>query len=272
MREPSNDKERCRQANIKGWLGLLAVAGIAVGWFVYREPFGQDLSYHCFADQRKFFGIPHFLNVVSNVPFLVVGALGLWLLVGREAMHSGGPFRQPMERWPYIVFFLGVGLTSLGSSYYHWDPNNDRLLWDRLPMAIALMALLAGILTERVGFKIGLCLLPVLVAAGLASVLYWHWSEERGQGDLRPYYVVQYGAMLALAVLLLFFPPNYTGSGYLYACLACYVVAKAFEHPLDAPIFALGNLVSGHTLKHLAAALATLCVLRWLQTRKPIPL
>jgi hypothetical protein len=255
---------------VLGWLALLAVAVVAVSWAVLQSPLPQDTAYHCFADQRTVLGVPHGLNVVSNVPFLVVGVFGLWFLGSGEALRPGGPFRRPRERWPFILFFLGVGLTSLGSSYYHLDPNNERLLWDRLPMAVAFMSLFAAVLAERVSLRVGLGLLPVLVTAGLASVLYWYWTEQRGEGDLRPYYLVQFGSMLALPVLLLLFPPYYTGTACLFGALGWYAAAKIFEHLLDAPIFAWGGWISGHTLKHLAAALAAYWVLRWVKGRVPI--
>jgi hypothetical protein len=251
-------------------LSLVALTTLAIGWALSQPPMPQDTGYHCFADQRALLGLPHCLNVVSNLPFLVVGVLGLRFLGSRKALRPGGPFAQPAERWPFILFFLGVGLTAFGSAYYHLDPNNGRLLWDRLPMAVAFMALFAAVLAERVNPSIGLALLPVLVIAGLASVLYWHWTEERGEGDLRPYYLVQFGTLLALPVLLLLFPPRYTGTAFLFGALGWYVVAKVLEHLLDAPIFALGGWVSGHTLKHLAAALASYWVLRWVKGRVPI--
>lgn len=255
---------------VMGWLLLLALAGIAIGWALSRPPLPQETAYHCFADQRTLLGLPHCFNVISNLPFLVIGVLGLKFLGSCEAIRPGGPFRQPSERWPFALFFLGVGLTAFGSAYYHLDPNNGRLLWDRLPMAVAFMALFAAVLGERVRTSIGLALLPVLVLVGLASVLYWHWTEERGQGDLRPYYLVQFGTMLALPVLLLFFPPRYTGTARLFGALGWYVLAKILEHRLDGPLFALSGLVSGHTLKHLVAALATYEVLRWMKDRVPL--
>jgi hypothetical protein len=255
-------------------LRVLVLAGLAAGAVALAltfPPLEQKLAYHQFADQRTLLGIPHCFNVVSNLPFLVVGVLGLRFVLSREAVRPGGPFRQPAERWPYLLFFLGVGLSAFGSAYYHLAPTNDRLLWDRLPMAVAFMSLFAAVLGERVGVKFGLGLLPVLVAAGLASVLYWHTTEVRGQGDLRFYYLVQFYPMLAMPLLLLFFPPRYTRTVDLVAALGWYVLAKVCEHPLDGPIYGLGHWVSGHTLKHLAAAAAAYWVLRMVRERVPTP-
>ena len=105
---------------------------------------------------------------------------------------------------------------------------------------------------------------------GLSSVVYWHWTEQHGGGDLRPYYLVQFYAVFALPLLLLLFPPRYTGAGCLWVALGCYALVKVCEHPLDDRVFALGHVVSGHTLEHLAAAAATYAILRMVQTRRRI--
>jgi hypothetical protein len=252
---------------------VLVLAGLAAGavaLVVATPPLPQDPSYHCSADQRTLLGIPHCLNVLSNVPFLVVGAMGLSFVMGKGAVRPGGPFRHRAERWPFVLFFLAVGLTAFGSAYYHLRPDNERLVWDRLPMSVAFMALLAGVLAERAGVRLGLGLLPVLVAAGVASVLYWHHTESQGRGDLRFYYLVQFYSLAALPVLLLMLPARYTGAAELVAALGWYVLAKVCEDPLDGPLFAHGHVVSGHTLKHLAAAVAAWWVLRMLRTRRPI--
>lgn len=255
------------------WVVFVAVAPLAVGtamWAWQRGPMPQDLAFHDFADQRTLFGIPHALNVLSNLPFVVIGSLGLGFLFGPQALRPGGPFLAPGERWPFVLFFVAVGLTGVGSAHYHLAPDNDRLVWDRLPMAVAFMALAAAVLADRVGPRVGRTLLLPLVAAGVASVLYWHGTEQRGRGDLRPYLLVQFGTMLALPALVLALPPRYTGTGYLFAALGWYVLAKVCEQPLDRPIYRGLGWVSGHTLKHLAAAVATYCVLLWVRRRVPL--
>jgi hypothetical protein len=243
-------------------LGLAAVA-LLFSW----PPLPQRPSYHDFADQRPLLGVPHGLNVLSNLPFLLVGGLGLWFCLRGEGARAGKSFETPAERWPYVLFFLGVGLTAFGSAYYHMEPNNDRLLWDRLPMSVAFMALFASVLAERVSRRVGLALLAPLVALGIGSVLYWHWTEAQGRGDLRPYYVVQFYPLLALPPLLLLFPPRYTRTADLVAALGWYVLAKFCEDPLDAAFYALGGWVSGHTLKHLLAALGASWILHMIAKR-----
>ncbi len=248
-------------------IGALAVVSIVVLGLL--SPLPQPQSYHHFADDRTFLEVPNCLNVVSNLPFVIVGVWGLWF-VGRCSAGPGGPFIERIELWPLVLFFLGIGLTGFGSAYYHLHPDNDRLVWDRLPLAMALMSLFAAVLAERIDVKLGNGLLLPLVALGIGSVVYWHATEQQGRGDLRLYYFVQFYPMLALSLLLLLLPPRYTRTSDLFIALGWYVLAKGCEHLGDKAIYALGHLVSGHTLKHLAAAAGAYWVLRILQTRRPV--
>jgi hypothetical protein len=161
--------------------------------------------------------------------------------------------------------FAGLVLTAFGSGYYHLAPSNARLVWDRIPIMIAFMALLSAVITERVSVGAGLWLFPVLQAAGIGSVLLWRASELRGRGDLRFYAAVQVYSILVLLLVLLL-PAKYT-RGYDFAVVvAFYVLAKILEET-DKQVFALGHIVSGHTLKHLAAAAAGYWILRMLTSR-----
>jgi len=243
----------------------VTVAVIVVDLFLPRIP--QPQAYHNFADQRSFFDIPNFADVVSNIPFAVFGLWGLafWLRSNSNPNH----FIDRRERWPYLVIFIGVLLTAFGSAYYHLEPGNSRLVWDRLPMTIAFMAVVAAMIAERISVHAGLWLLPVLVLVGMSSVLQWYLSELRGAGDLRFYATVQaYSVLFLLIVLLL--PPRYTRSSDLAIVAGFYVLAKVLEI-LDKPVFELGHIVSGHTLKHLAAATAGYWILRMLQKRHSVP-
>jgi hypothetical protein len=244
------------------FLGLAAAVTIAALLFP-RTP--QPLSYHQFADKRSWLGIPNFGDVASNILFLAAGLWGLAFLC-RESSRQR--FIEARERWPYFLVFFGLLLTALGSAYYHLCPDSERLVWDRLPMTVVFMPLVAALLTERVSVSIGLWLLPALTAVGVGSVLQWRWSEQHGSGDLRFYAAVQLYALLALLAALLL-PPRYTRGSDLLVVAGLYVVAKVCE-TADRPIFSWGHLVSGHTLKHLAAGAAGFSILRMLQTRQPI--
>jgi hypothetical protein len=241
----------------------MVVATVCV--FLPRIP--QPQSYHSFADRRSLLGIPNFGDVASNLPFAVIGVLGIAFL-RRSTDPSSRHFLDSRERWPYLVAFVGLLLTAVGSSYYHLDPNNARLVWDRLPMTVVFMSMVAAVITERVQLRAGLLLLPLLLITGIASVFQWYASELHGVGDLRFYAAVQaYSALVLLIVLL--FPPRYSRGSDLAVIVGFYVLAKVLEL-LDKPIFHVGHIVSGHTLKHLAAAAAGYWLLRMLRIRRPV--
>jgi hypothetical protein len=244
-------------------VALVIVIAIAAALFPATP---QPQSYHHFADQRSWLGIPNFGDVASNLGFTIVGAWGLIALLRR------GPgaisFTDPRERWFYELIFLGMFLTAFGSSYYHFAPDNARLVWDRLPMTIVFMSLVAAVIAERVSVNAGVRLWPALLATGIASVLVWRASELRGNGDLRFYAAVQAGSILIL-LLALFLPARYTRGSDFAVVVGFYVLAKILE-TADRKVFAIGQIVSGHTLKHLAAAAAGYWVLRMLERRKPI--
>jgi hypothetical protein len=205
------------------------------------------LAYHNFADRRTWLGIANFGDLVSNAGFAMVGIGGLVVLLGKP---SHAQFVDSRERWPYVMVFAGMVLTAIGSSYYHLAPDNNRLVCDRLPMTIVFMALGAAMIMERISVPIGLALLPILLLRGIASVVEWHVSEINGASDL-------------------LLPPRYTRSSGLAVVVGFYVLAKITE-AADRPIFAFGHVLSGHTIKHLAAAAAGLWILRMLQKRRPV--
>lgn len=246
-------------------LVLLAVVLVLVCCLLPRIP--QPQSYHQFADHRSFLGIPNFGDVSSNLPFAVIGLWGLIFLLRMNSSQLSGHFIDPREQWPYLFVFLGLLLTAFGSSYYHLHPNNATLVWDRLPMTITFMGMVAAVIAERISVRLGLWLLPVLLLIGMASVFQWYWSELQGAGDLRFYASVQ--AYSALVILLgLMMPRRYTRTSDFGYVIGFYALAKALE-TFDKPIFAALHFVSGHTLKHLAAAAAGYCILRMVQKRQP---
>jgi hypothetical protein len=228
---------------------LFGLMAVSLGGLVILPPIPQDQSYHQFADQRLIFGLPNFWNVVSNIPFLAVGAVGLRRCRGDPAA---------------AVFFLGVFLTGIGSSYYHWDPNDGRLFWDRLPMGLSFAAIFALAVEERVSTRAGAILLWPSLAVSLLSLLLWRWTD-----DLRLYFWVQFFPGLTVLLLFVLYPPQYTGTYYWIIAGSLYAIAKVFEFT-DQQIFSVGCFLSGHTLKHLAAAAACFAMLRYFQTRRLI--
>jgi len=117
----------------RSWLPIIISAGvIAAAFFV--DPIAQDPAYHLFVDQRAALSIPNFQNVMSNLPFAVVGLGGLFLILSNLRIVNN----EAKPAW--LVFFVGVFVTALGSGYYRLSPDNETLIWDRLPMTIAFMS------------------------------------------------------------------------------------------------------------------------------------
>ena len=224
-------------------LALLTLLAFIV--MLTLKPISQATAYHHFCDTRTLWGIPNFANVISNFPFLVIGIAGLARL---RRNFVAAPIRAS-----YCCLFIGIALTGIGSTYYHWSPNDDTLVFDRLPITIVFMSLLAAVTGESIGPRMAAVTLIPLLLAGAGSIWWWHYS-----GDLRPYVLVQYYPILLIPAILLLFPSKAGNRGWppLLWAIGWYALAKVFDQ-LDCPIYSLGGLVSGHTLKHLAAAVST---------------
>lgn len=242
--------------------GLFIISCLAVGiafiW-LFLERFEQDVGYHRFIDSNEYFGIPNALNVLTNIPFLVVGWLGIqFFYPANQTEH----YTFDKNKLPYLMLFIGVFLVGLGSSYYHLFPNNQTLVWDRIPMTIGFMSLFAIVMSEFVSEKIGKFSFIPLLMMGVGSVLYWWYTESVGQGDLRFYAAVQLLPIVTIPILLLFFTSQKVAvSGY-WLVLFAYLLAKIAEI-YDAQIFELLGFISGHSLKHLIAALGLYWLLRF---------
>jgi len=246
-----------------------AVAGLVV--LLCIDPIPQDPDYHHFADTRTFLLIPHVGDVVTNLALLLIGMRGLIFMLRNSPHRRRQPFREFRERLAYSIFFSGVILTGLGSTWYHLDPSAGSLFWDRLPMAVTFMSLLAIIIGERVGTRMGNSLLWPLLIVGVGSVIYWHLTESLGRGDLRFYVLTQFYPMVAIPLMLLLFPPRYTEGNLFWIVVVFYGVAKICEL-LDEQIYHTIRLVSGHSLKHLFSAAAVWWVVQILKKRDPLPL
>jgi len=241
-------------------LSLLIVAGV----FLFVDPIAQDLKYHNFADEREILKISNFWNVFSNLPYLI---LGLWALQKIYLKRSLNKINE--MNLAYLLLFIGVTLVAFGSGYYHLEPNNETLVWDRLPMTIAFMALFAIILSEFVNLKLGKNLLFPFLLLGLSSVAYWHFTELQGQGDLRFYALIQFLPMLIIPVILMSFPSKFSHIKGYWLLLACYLLAKVFEH-FDGEIYELLTVISGHSLKHMVSALGLYFLLSSYEQRREL--
>jgi hypothetical protein len=245
---------------------LVSVTALCVVATVAAPAMPQPLSYHAFADCRTMFGIANFFNVVSNLPFIVAGAWGMMLI-----LRGQGQFIEAPEQLPYLIFFLGALLTCAGSAYYHLAPDNTRLVWDRLPMTLGFSGLVAAAMSERVDARLGQRALWPLLAVGVLTVLYWYATERAGAGNVIPYGVFQGWSVLVIVMLITFFPARrYSHGRYLAWAAVWYGLAKVFE-TFDLQIFRLlGGAVSGHSIKHVLAALGVFAIVWQLRLRRAL--
>lgn len=253
--------------NQKTTLIILLFISAVVTLFSFN-PIAQDLNYHNFADKRTWFNISNFSDVISNLPYIFVGILGFLTIFQFKDDHER--FANKLEIIAFLVVFFGIFLVGFGSGYYHLNPNNNSLVWDRLPMTIGFMAIFSIIISERISLKIGLFLLPLLLVLGVASIIYWNHTESLGHGDLRPYALVQFFPLIAIPLIIALFKTKYTGTYYIGEVIFWYLIAKLLEY-FDWQIFDItNNIISGHSLKHLASAIATYSLVRYIKFRKII--
>ncbi|BDY04899.1 hypothetical protein [Ferrimonas sp. YFM] len=235
-------------------LGVLAaVMLVPLVLLVALAPIQQDRAYHNFADTRVMLGVPHGLDVLSSLAFSLVGVLGLAHCIRARlgASHAA-----------WSIMFAALVLVGLGSGYYHWQPTNDSLVWDRLPMAVGFMGLFTTLMTEHLHGRLSALLVPAILL-GVVSVGYWHWW-----GDLWLYIWIQLLPLLIIPVLVALFPSGHSHQWLLLAALGCYLAAKVTEL-YDLEIFRVtAGGISGHTLKHLLAALGGYFILLMLRLRR----
>lgn len=240
---------------------FLVAAALITGAFLL-EPIAQDPAYHLFADTRQFLGIANFWNVASNILFLYAGIRGLHYLSTGDTSGI-----LPSLIPAYRVFFIGVLLTAFGSGWYHSGPGLDSMVWDRLPMTLVFMSLFAIVLGEHVSESLGRRTLVPLLLVGAGSVIYWSLTEGRGIGDLRPYVLVQFLPMMMIPMILLLYASYFDRAEFFWGMVVIYGAAKLIEL-FDSEIYLAGELISGHSIKHLVAALAPLLFLRGLKSRR----
>jgi predicted membrane channel-forming protein YqfA (hemolysin III family) len=232
----------------------------ALAW---HGPIAQPANYHGFADARTWYGIPHAADVLSNLPFLLAGVLGLIVVLTMP--------RQAPSRAAWGLFFVAVAATTAGSAFYHWAPDDFGLAIDRMPIAWACAWITCALLAERAHPRCGgpFAQLTAFLLAS-ASVWLWYRGATAGAGDLRVYLFVQFLPIALIPLLCLLSRGGVLGASDWLGAIGLYALAKVFEI-YDHQIYAaLGRLVSGHTLKHLFAAAAALW-LAWRLARRVVP-
>ena len=243
---------------------IVAITAVSIIAVFSMDPIAQDPAYHHFADRRGTLNIPNIYNILSSLPFVIIGIMGMRLVALGRA--SGGLVELQAV---YMTFFAGVFLTGFGSVYYHYHPDNQTLLWDRLPMTIAFMALFSAVVGENISSQLALKLFIPLLLSGIASAIYWYISELNGHGDLRAYVLVQLLPILLIPLILWLFNSRLNGNKYIWGIITAYALSKITEF-FDARIYSTLDVISGHTLKHLLAAFATFIFYRALQNREKL--
>lgn len=240
---------------------LITIAGIISLLFI--GPIAQNQEYHFFADQRTLFSIPNFWNVTSNIPFLIAGIFGIFY-----CFRETDKLIDYQSVAPILVFYIGILLTGIGSTYYHLNPSIETIFWDRLPMTISFMAFFTIVISEFISKKLALKLFIPLLTFGILSLLYWQITESKGVGDLRFYILVQFLPIILIIAILIIYK-NSNGTTLYYTVLSTYILAKLFEIN-DTLIFSTNHIISGHSIKHIIAAVAPLIFLFGISKRNPV--
>lgn len=231
---------------------LLGVTIIGISAIFFLNPIAQNPNYHFFADQRTILSVKHFWNVLSNIPFFVFGLFGMFFIFKNNNRVS-----LPINS---LVFYLGIFLTSIGSMYYHHQPCNQTLVWDRLPMTISFMAFFSIIIGDYICSTTGKKIQLPLILLGILSIIYWQMTKSKGHEDLRFYALIQFLPIILIPTILLLHKSENQFRKTYWHILILYVIAKVCEAN-DEFIFYHTQFISGHSLKHLAAALAPLLLL-----------
>jgi hypothetical protein len=238
---------------------------IAVGGIWLYGPIVQFAHYHEFADDRSVFGIANAWNVLSNIGFAGVWVWGLWRLWG----HRTDPILS--SGWPgYSVFLYSLILTTAGSSFYHWSPDNFRLIWDRLPIALACAGLLTAVSAETNPQVNGSYRRIWLMSVAVFGVFWWYYTGENGQGDLRPYLLLQCLPLVLIPLWQAIYGATRSDRLVFGLAIGLYAVAKAAEWYDHGLLVLLGGWISGHTIKHLLAAAASAVIVARLVDRVKI--
>uniref|UniRef100_A0ACD5VGJ9 Uncharacterized protein n=1 Tax=Avena sativa TaxID=4498 RepID=A0ACD5VGJ9_AVESA len=205
---------------------------------------------HLFADMRNLLGVPNTLNVLTAYPLLLAGVPGLVL-----CLFGSGCFGISLkwEALGWFLFYAGNVGAAFGSAYYHLKPDDDRLIWDRLPMMMSASSLLSILVIERVDERAGLSCLISLLSLLLVSTAF-----ERVLDDMRLWVVLNLVPCVVIPAMIFLFPPKYTHSRFWFLATGFYLLAR-FEGLADRKVYSVNRyFISGHSLEHLCFAMVTL--------------
>jgi len=235
---------------------LLLIAGTALALLaLWLPPQTQPGYYLHFADRRAWLGIPFASDVLSNLPFALAGFWGLRVLARVPA--------TALAQTPRVLaalFFVGLLLTALVSGGFHWQPDQSGLAADRLGMTLAFAGVLGLGAAGGISVRAGAALTVAVLLCGPLAV----WAAAH-QGNLLPWAVLQGGGMVLLLLLAASRPLPTALPVRWGVVIAIYAVAKALELSDHAVFDATGHLISGHSLKHMVAALSAWPVIQALR-------
>jgi hypothetical protein len=204
-------------------------------WF---DPVAYSAS---FADQETYLGVPNFMNVATNIGFAGLGVFG-YLRRNRLSAHY---------RRLGVLFSFAILGTAFGSGYFHFAPTPYSLFWDQLPMSIGFASFLGIVLADRFNPKAGLLAAGVLSILGPLSV----WNIYYGSHETAYYLSLQFGTLIFAILFLLFTRQRSLNTKMILVGVFTYILAKVFE-TYDAKLFQELHVISGHSLKHIAATVA----------------
>jgi len=242
-----------RKKYIIPFLALLCVIALLI-----IGPIPQDQSYHNFMDQRKLLNVPNFLNVVTNLPFLLVGLIGV---------NTSKYIKNKELKRIIFTLFIGFVLLAIGSSYYHLWPNNNRLVYDRIPMVIIFMSFFSYVIYNNINQKTAYNAFIALNIVGIMTVIYWAITESTGNGDLRWYGMVQFFPIVAIPLILVLYKSSFNLWKEIVPIFIFFGLAKITEKFDKETYHLLSNTISGHSLKHLLMAAAGYEILVMIRNR-----
>lgn len=232
---------------------LLVIALIALAIFLPTE---DRAAYFEFVDQRSLLGVPNFLDVTSNFAFLIAGLFGL----GIWWQNQKSEFAQ--KTYFQIILALSIIWTAFGSTYFHLAPGLQTVYWDRLPMVFAFGCIVGWLVADKIHFRSGVLIAAFLIISGSICLTLWKF----GLLNLKLYYLLQYGGLVAALLMCAFFPKGHFQNSKFIMAFLIYILAKIAE-TYDRAVFDTLGVISGHTLKHLIAAYA-IWVLLMLKPKK----
>jgi len=246
----------------KRWAPKLYFSSLLILFILglYFGRYQQEQNYHQFADNRVFFGIPNGLDVMSNLAIVFPGIAGIAFV--HERQKNKYEWADKFEPTILYCMFFGMVLTFFGSVWFHLEPSNSTLVWDRLGMVIIMACYCSLIIFDRFDSNLAKKVHFPLILIGFSSVFIWQYFD-----DLRFYFAFKVQLFILVFILLKYGEESYNRSKDYILSLALFGLATIFEFN-DGVVFDALIIISGHTLKHIVAGIALWWIMRMTRERK----